>query len=176
MSNNSPLPSVLSTELSLEKLREYVAGGLALVIILGMVGICLIAIQNLTNNEQFQRAKDLLLIVTPFVGVVIGYYFNKVTADSRAAALQRAADAATQTAIAATTESERAQEQAQTAQTQANQLRGALSDMVTAAEASSMNAPQKAPGVLGAEANAPMSDAQIEFRLAYERAKRVLNN
>lgn len=173
--NNSPLSPVISVQLSLERLREYIAGALAIIIVLGMVWICAVAIQNLGSDEAFQRSKDLLLIITPFVGVVIGYYFNKVTSDSRAAALQRAAEDASATATQATLESERAQTLAATAQTQATEYRDALSEMVNSA-APVVTTPEKAPGVLGAEENAPMTDAQIEFRVAYERAKRALNN
>lgn len=171
--SQQPLNPILSSDLSLERLREYIAGGIALIIILGMILISGIAIQNLPNAEQFARAKDLLLLITPFVGVVIGYYFNKVTADARAAALQRAADAANQTAIAATTESERAQEQAQVAQNQAAQARGALSEVVTASENVGAGQPTQ-PGTLGGEAGD--SSKNIELLLALERAKRVLNS
>lgn len=170
--NNSPLSPVLTTELSLEKLREWIAGALALTIIVGMVLLCIIAVQNLGNAEQFQRAKDLLLILTPFVGVVIGYYFNKVTSDARAASLQRAVDAASQTAINATVESERAQTLAAQAQTQADQMRGALTEMVSAAENAGVGQPGKL-GTLDAKEN---EDVRVDFLLAIERAKRALNS
>ena len=140
-----------------------------------MVWICAVAIQNLSSEESFQRSKDLLLIIVPFVGVVIGYYFNKVTSDSRAAALQRAAEDASATAQQATLESERSQTLAQTAQSQATEYRDVLSDMVSSA-APVVATSEKAPGVLGVEEGAPMSDQQIDFRLAYERARRALNN
>jgi hypothetical protein len=178
MSSNPPPPEspVLITQLSLERLREYVAAGLGFLIIFCMLAIGVVAVQNLGSPAQFQGAKDLLLIITPFVGVVIGYYFNKVTADSRAAALQRAADEASKTALSATAETERAQQQAQVAQSQANELRGALSDMVSTAEAAGGGVVSKAPGTLGAEESAVMTDNQIEFRVALERAKRTLNS
>jgi hypothetical protein len=174
-SNPPPSDSYLTTQLSLERLREYVAAGLAFLIILAMVAIGIVAVQNLGSPEQFQAAKDLLLIVTPFVGVVIGYYFNKVTADSRAAALQRAAETASQTAISATADSERAQQQAQLAQAQASEFRSALSDMVNSAEAVGTEALPKAPGTLGAAESVPMSNEQIDFRVALERARRTLD-
>jgi len=174
-SNDASNNAVLSTQLSLERLREYVAGGIAFLIILCMLLLGFVAVQNLGTPVQFQGAKDLLLIITPFVGVVIGYYFNKVTADSRAAALQRAADEASRTALSATADNERAQEQAQTSQQQANQMRGALTEIVTAAESATAGRPGNL-GVLGAEAGGAPTDAQIDFRVALERAKRALNS
>ena len=72
-SNNSSNNPVLSTQLSLEKLREYFAGGIAILIILSMLLIGVVAVQKLGDPLQFQAAKDLLLLITPFVGVVIGY-------------------------------------------------------------------------------------------------------
>lgn len=172
--NNLSTNPVLSTQLSLERLREYFAGGIAILIILSMLLIGLVAVFNLGAPVQFQAAKDLLLIITPFVGVVIGYYFNKVTTDSRAVALQRAADAASATAMSATAESERAQQQAQQATAQANQIRGALTDIVSASEGVNASHPGNL-GMLGPDNNGATSDAQINFRLALERARRALN-
>ncbi|HZQ07543.1 MAG TPA: hypothetical protein VFD70_13260 [Anaerolineae bacterium] len=109
MSSQPPSNPVLATQLLLEKLRELVAGGLAFLLILTFLIMCVIAVQNLPNADVFQRTKDLLLLINPFVGVVIGYYFNKVTSDARATALQRAADTASAEALEATTDRERAQ-------------------------------------------------------------------
>lgn len=169
MSENN---QVLASQLSLERLREYIAGALALIIVLGLIITGYIAVQNLPNAEQFQRAKDLLLIINPFVGVVIGYYFNKVTSDARAAALQRASDAASQAALLATSDRDRAVQQAETAQTQAERMRGALTEMVTAAESSGVVAPGKL-GTLGA-ADPAVLNQQVELRVALERARRAL--
>ncbi len=172
MSTPQPSNPVLATQLLLEKLRELVAGGLAFLIMLTFLVMCVIAVLNLDNADVFQRTKDLLLLINPFVGVVIGYYFNKVTSDARAAALQRAADTASATALEATTDRERAQEQAQQAQEQANKMRGALTEMVAVAD-TIVPATVGKPGTLGATEEIP-TEAQIDFRVALERAKRAL--
>lgn len=174
MSSQQPTNPVLATQLALERLREFVAGGLAFLLIIAFLVMALIAILNLPNADVFQRTKDLLLMINPFVGVVIGYYFNKVSSDARANALQRAADTASETAIVATADRDRAVQQTETAQTQTQQMRGALSEMVTAAEG--VTASQT--GKLGALAagEQPITDADIQFRVALERAKRALNN
>ncbi len=164
--------AVVTTELWLERLREYVAAGLAFVVILGMLVMGYIAVVNLGSAESFQRAKDLLLIVNPFVGVVIGYYFNKVTSDARAVALQRAADTASEVALTASADSQRAEQQAQAAQQQTEQLRGALGEMVAAAESAGAGKPGTL-GLLSGDDEAAR-EKQIEFRLALERARRAL--
>lgn len=176
MSTNQPTnDKIISTELLLEKWRELFAGVLAVLIVLGMFGVCWVAVQSLANPAQFQGAKDLLLIITPFVGVVLGYYFNKVTSDARAGALQRAADSASQAASNAMTDRDRAEAQAKTAQAQAEQMRSALSDVVTAADAAKTEQPGNL-GVLGVEGGQAASNAQqIQLMVALERAKRTLS-
>ncbi len=171
-SNNNPNNLFVQTELSLQKLREYIAGAIALIIVLGAGVLLFVALQGIGNVDQFQRAKDLLLIVSPFVGVVIGYYFNKVSADARASALERAVTNANEAAAVATADSQRADMQAQTAQTQADKARGALSEMVSAAE----NAGAGQPGKLGSLGGEESGAMNVEFLVALERAKRALNN
>jgi hypothetical protein len=165
---------ILETQLSLERLREYIAGGLAFAIVVGFLLTGVIAVLNLPSAEQFQRAKDLLLVINPFVGVVIGYYFSKVSSDARAASLQRAADAASQIAIEAAKDRERAEQQAQVAKNQADQMRGALSEMVTATETAKVAQPGNL-GTLTPEQEATNAENEIQFRVALERAKRALN-
>lgn len=172
--NESEQSKVVQTQLSLEQLREYVAAGLAFLIVLGMLVLSYIAVVNLSNQDTFQRAKDLLLIITPFVGVVIGYYFNKVTSDARAAALQRTVDDTSRVALSATADSQRAEQQAQLAQSQADRMRGALTDVVTAVD----NSGATKPGTLGTlgPGDAEATERQINLRVAMERARRALEN
>jgi len=175
MAQNEPEPNaVIRTELSLEKLREYVAAGLAFLIILGLLIISYVAIVNLGNIESFQNAKDLLLIITPFVGVVIGYYFNKVTSDARAVALQRTVDDTSRVAMTATIDSQRAEQQAAVAQTQAERARGALADMVAAVDSSGA-AKGGTLGNLG-PGDEEATERQVNLRVALERARRTLDN
>lgn len=173
-SNPPPGNPVIATELTLERWRELFAGILAVLIVAGMVIVGAIAVIYLSNADAFQRAKDLLLIITPFVGVVLGYYFNKVTSDARAAALQRAADSSAAVAITATEASQRAEMQAQSAQTDASKARGTLAAVVEAADKVGTSR-GGTPGVLGAD-EAAITPAEIEFRLALERARQLLDS
>jgi len=47
---------------------------------------------------QYARVKDLLLFINPLLGVIIGYYFNKVSSDLRAETAEMAARTASVTA------------------------------------------------------------------------------
>lgn len=182
----SDLPSPNPVDASLRRFREYVAAGIALLVVLGTFGMLVAAFWHIDSNESFARVKDLLLIVNPFLGVVIGYYFNKVSTEARAESAENTARTATASAQQAVTRAEVAENTAQAAQTDAQQAAIArdaaetkaqtviatLSDVQEAAEkVLAKSAP--APAVLGAEAQ-PSDDGRAELRAALERAKRVI--
>jgi hypothetical protein len=182
----SDLPSSDPVDTSLRRFREYIAAGIALLVVLGTFGMLIAAFWFIGSNESFARVKDLLLIVNPFLGVVIGYYFNKVSTEARAESAESTARTATANAQQAMTRVETAENTVQAAQADAQQAANArdaaedkaqtaiatLSDVQEAAEkVLAQSAPS--PAVLGAEAQ-PSDDGRAELRAALERAKRVI--
>src|SRR5262245_37539536 len=117
--SSNPAPN--SVDASLRRFREYVAAGIALLVVLGTFGMLIAAFWYIDSNESFARVKDLLLIVNPFLGVVIGYYFNKVSTEARAESAENTARTATASAQQAVTRAEVAENTAQTAQANAQQ-------------------------------------------------------
>src|SRR5690242_20273750 len=80
----------------LSRFREAITALIALVIIAGT--IILIAIAAGASADQFARLKDLLLIVNPVVGIVIGYYFNRTSTVGRAESAEASAKDANEAA------------------------------------------------------------------------------
>ena len=172
---------------SLRRFREYVAACIALLVVFGTFGMLIAAFWYIDSNDSFTRVKDLLLIVNPFMGVVIGYYFNKVSTEARAESAESTAKTATANAQQAVTRAEVAESAAQSAQADAQQASAArdaaeakaqtavatLSDVEQAAERV-LAQPAAAPAVLGAEDNSSAAaDARAALRAALDRAKRV---
>jgi len=180
----SDLPSSAPVDASLRRFREYVAASIALLVVLGTFGMLIAAFSYIENDQAFARVKDLLLIVNPILGVVIGYYFNKTSTEARAESAESTARTATASAQQAVTRAEVAENTAQAAQADAQQATTArdaaqakaqtaiatLSDLQQAAERALV---QSAPAVLGAEAQ-PSDDGRAELRAALERARRVI--
>ena len=184
--SDQPAPSSVDT--SLRRFREYVAAGIALLVVLGTFGMLIAAFSYIESNETFARVKDLLLIVNPFLGVVIGYYFNKVSTEARAESAESTARTATANAQQAVTRAEVAENTAQVAQADAQQAAVArdaaetkaqtaittLSDVQAAAERV-LAQPATAPAVLGADdGSSAVEDARNALRAALERARRMM--
>ncbi len=170
-------PQEIMADPYIRRFREYIAASIAGIIILGTFVLIALSFVFIENNEQFTRAKDLLLIVNPFVGVVIGYYFNKVSTDARA---EHAEDAARTAEVY----SRQAFEARQRAEVEAEQVRmvsreavGALSEMTRAAE---RTLSQVSSGVgenmpLGSTGFQTIDqETQLALMAATTRARRVL--
>lgn len=83
-------------ETGLRYLREIIALLIAAVILGGF----LLMIRDMYLNigdEHHQERKDLLQIFTGFLGIVIGYYFNRVSTEARAEKAETAARRANET-------------------------------------------------------------------------------
>ncbi len=160
----SDAPSSAPVDTTLRRLREYVAAGIALLVVLGTFGMLIASFAYIENDEAFARVKDLLLIVNPILGVVIGYYFNKTSTEARAESAESTARTATASAQQAATARDAAEVKVQTAMSTLSDLQGAAEKMLA------QSAPASA--VLGAEEQ-PSDDARVELRVALERAKRV---
>lgn len=131
MSNQEPPPNKSNVNV----FREYFSSLLAFVIVgafLIMVGVTLPVAFNGTD-EALTRAKDLLTLVSPFAGMVIGYYFNKATSDARAESAEQTAKEATQTAQQATAEREKVAGEARETREEIQAMRTDLLEMWSAA-------------------------------------------
>lgn len=100
------------------RLRETIVGAIALIVAIGFVVMTGLAFFYASDNETFGRAKDLLLFVSPVVGVIIGFYFNKASMEARTENAEEAARAASDNAQQAVQERAEATAQA----TQATQV------------------------------------------------------
>lgn len=82
--------------------KESVTALIAIVLVGCLVFMIRQAFQSLgsaQSDTSFDRLKDLLLFINPLVGVVIGYYFNRVSTEARAENAERTAQGATATAL-----------------------------------------------------------------------------
>jgi len=118
----SEKPSVeVTTDPGLRRFREYVAAAIAVLVILGTIVMMIVALRYVGSSDQFARVKDLLLIVNPLLGVVIGYYFNKVSTEARAESTESTAQSATMSAQQATEARNAAEAEAQAARSEAEE-------------------------------------------------------
>ncbi|GAB4582103.1 MAG: hypothetical protein Fur0022_48580 [Anaerolineales bacterium] len=162
--------------------REYFSSILAFVIVaafLAMVAFTLPVAFNGTD-EALTRAKDLLTLVSPFAGMVIGYYFNKATSDARAESAEKTAQTATQTAQKAAIEKEKAESLARQMEEDAKAMRTDLLDMWSAAtemvkEMPGLGGDQSKRGLIpasGGEESAPESKTMWKLQEALKRAEK----
>lgn len=185
----------LTQDSSMRRFREYVAAGIAIVIVLGTVIMMIIALQVTANSEspeQFAQVKDLLLIINPLLGVVLGYYFNKVSTEARAENAEATAhnavitaqeaaktrDEALGEAQQAKVKTEKAEADLETTQQKAAEMKGALTDMTQAAEklmGQSSALEMTAFGPRGLESE-PSDDVYRELRAALQHAHRVIGS
>jgi len=177
MSDKQPLDVMGGSKM--QRFREWIAAIISLMIITGafiMIGVSFTYISS--PGDEFARVKDLLLFINPLLGVVIGYYFNKVTSDTRAETAETAAKTAVITADQAVQARDAAQAVAETAQADATQAKSSLEELSQWAGQMVEQAPAAAaPGTLSGAAM-PSEDflrLQMQGQIALERARRVLN-
>jgi hypothetical protein len=117
--------------------------------------------------------KDLLLFINPLLGVVVGYYFNKVTSEARAETAETTAQSAMTSAQLAAEARNAAETEAKTAKGEAEEAKSALKEVGEVAEKMMVQAP--AATTLGVnESGEPVEDPRIEFKIVWERAKRLI--
>jgi hypothetical protein len=108
-------------------LKEWVTALLALIVVIGSVGLGIFAVRSVGDDKIFAKAKDLLLFVNPILGVVIGYYFSKTQTENVVKNAEAAADRANVQATAAVADKAKAE-------TTTNQMRSIVGDLVSAAK------------------------------------------
>jgi hypothetical protein len=123
--------------------------------------------------------KDLLLFINPLVGVVIGYYFNRVSTEARAEGAERTAQQATATAQQAQSARNEAEARAERNKGQVKETMAALQSIIPAAQRvllhlPPMPRPSASGGAVGQAAAAdPMAEARIALEWSLDRARDV---
>jgi hypothetical protein len=162
--NDSRLPFV----------REVTAGLLALTVMLMFFYLMNRALGTLPSGAKaadFVPIKELLAIVNPVVGLIIGYYFSRATTEARAEKAEEAAKTANDTANKAQQTATVAEQGKTEAQAQAQNVKGALQSLVGAVEGSRIHSDgERASSTDEVRARA----AQLQLLLAIERARGVL--
>lgn len=86
------------SEIGLRYLREMSALLIACVILIGFIIMMRETYSHVEDIDKFNRTKDLLIIFNGLLGIVIGYYFNRVSTEVRAEKAESAAKTANETA------------------------------------------------------------------------------
>jgi hypothetical protein len=180
MSEKPPAQPAAGTEPDpiIRRLREFVSAGIALVVILGSVIMLVQAFNYLSTPDEFDRVKDLLLLINPLLGVVVGYYFNRVTSEPRAEKAETAATAAMATAQQASEAQNQAEAEAKAAKGEAKEVKEALKEVDQAAEKMMDLMPAPAVGVLsvdGEPGEPATAEARLELQMALRHARRFMD-
>lgn len=175
---NSPMPDdsdpQVAADSDMRRFRERVAATIAIVVVLASLAMVGMAFSQVDNKDKFDHAKDLLLIMNPILGVVIGYYFNKVSMEGRAESAESTAKTATVSARQAQEARDKAEDVADSAKTEAEETRSHLENLSRAAEKMLAQASDAGPGVLGTGDRANLwQDARSQLEAALARAKRT---
>jgi len=133
-------PAVLSQiEVETRRSRERIAAALAGVIVLIAVVVLLVsvfaAMQAQEDGQAFTNLKDILGFLNPLLGVILGYYFNKVSSENRAENAEKSARIAAANAEQAEAERLSMWQEAQQTRQQAQQLRAYMTQLMQAADA-----------------------------------------
>lgn len=162
-------------------LREYVSAALAGVVVLGTVAMMIMAFNYLSEPDEFDRVKGLLLFVNPLLGVVIGYYFNKATSEPRAETAEAAAKTAAASAQQATEARDKAEAEAEVARDDAEEAKGEVEEVKTALKevgeaAVKMAAAVPIPKTLSVDETTgrPVVEPRLEFEMAWKRAQSLV--
>ncbi len=162
-----------TTDSALRRFREYTAAALATIVILGTVVMMVVALFHIDTSDRFGRIKDLLLLLNPLLGVIIGYYFNKVSTEARAESAEETAQNATLSAQQAIEARNAAETEARAAQSKAEEALSTLSEVSRAADDVLAQMPAT-PRTLGVdEEGRPTEDARLELRAALAHARRI---
>ncbi|MFH1116550.1 MAG: hypothetical protein V1792_21765 [Pseudomonadota bacterium] len=170
-----PDETASTTDNTLRWIREIVAAGIAVIVVLATFFIVAWALRYTGDPERFARVKDLILVIFPVLTLVLGYYFTRSSTESRAENAEAISKAATSNAQTATEGQNAALAEAAAAKSKENEAIEAMKELGEAAEKAITPTLTRGLGVLGGEEAAePPQDPTIEFRVAWARAKRLL--
>lgn len=153
--------------------RERVAALIAILVIVVALAMTAFTFHYIGDSERFGQAKDLLLIINPVLGVVVGYYFNKVSTEARAETAERTARSASTDARRAAELRENAETVANAAKTDTEEMRQHLEEVSQAAEMFLAQTPARGPVTLGtSDVEKPVDTSRRALEAALVRAKR----
>jgi uncharacterized membrane protein YcjF (UPF0283 family) len=158
-------------------IREAIAGIIAIIFVATFLLLVRAAYSTMENAAAFGSAKELLAIVNAIVGVIVGYYFSRMTTEARAERAEATADDATQTAARATENERAAKDQVTAITADGTQTRAALAALKDAAqEILGPAAGHRAGAVAGGAPPAPPDPAALaRLAAAVREADRRLN-
>jgi hypothetical protein len=167
-------PQSSQDEYQLRRFREYVAALFAAIFIVATIAMIIFAFVNSADAEANARMKDLLLIVLPYTGVVLGYYFNRVTTETRVEKAENVAQNAMASAQSATLERQQAREEAEAVSQEAEKWKSSVAELYPLSK-QIVSELESAPGPLeelsgSAEALRSQADEIYKTRVALESA------
>jgi hypothetical protein len=154
--------------------REFMAGMLGLTVMIAFFVLLTRALGSLPSGAQasdFVPIKELLAIVNPVVGLIIGYYFSRATSEARAEKAEAAATTANDSARTAQQTAANAQQAKTQSEEEAKKAKNALQSLVGAVEGSRIQSDGEHASTL---APAAAREADVQLRVAMARAKEVL--
>lgn len=139
MSESRDTAGLSQFEITSRQSRERVAAALAGIIVLIAVVVLLVsvfaAMQAQEDGQAFTNLKDILGFLNPLLGVILGYYFNKVSSDNRAENAEKNARIAAANAEQAEAERLEMWQETQQTRQQTQQLRAYMTQLMQAADA-----------------------------------------
>lgn len=147
-------------------LREITAGVIALVVVILFAVLLTRAMRGVANDAELAAAKELLGMVNPLMGLVVGYYFSRVTSEARAERAEATVTATLRSAERASAAREQAELHERTVRERASDLAHALEGLTRAAE-------QTIAPAAAQEAMRP-ADRGGDLERALDHARRVL--
>jgi hypothetical protein len=161
------------------RLREVTTTVIAAVVIIGFVVLITVTTFLIGNNGEFANMKDLLAVVNPLAGVVVGFYFTKATVEPRAEQAETAAKTARDEATSAQQAAAAAQNARGIAETDAERARARAHEATVAAQAVTeaadvvLQASAAGPDVLGGGGVSSVAPALDGLRAAVNLARRL---
>lgn len=102
MSENHETAYLSKAEIEMRQFRERVSSLLAgLIVVIAVIVLLvavIVAVRAENTAEAFNNLKDVLGFLNPLLGVILGYYFNKVSSENRAENAEKSARIANATA------------------------------------------------------------------------------
>jgi hypothetical protein len=150
--------------------REKVTSTLAY-IVMGLFAVALVFAFWNAGDTAFAEVKDILSILTPIVGMVLGFYFTKSSTEGRAESAEQSAKLATGTAQQAVEDRTKAEIDAQEANNAAEEVATAAEELLQ----SGVQFPEPVDDAINMDPGAEVrTDDRARLRLeeAVKRARR----
>lgn len=137
MSENNETAFLSKAEIEMRQFRERVSSLLAgLIVIVALVVLLVAMIVGLRDEapgQAFTNLKDVLGFLNPLLGVILGYYFNKVSSENRAENAEKTARIAAATAQEAEAARQAMWQQNQAIRQQLGLMQDVMGDLTAAA-------------------------------------------